>query len=252
MSEPNQTWRSFSRLCTFFQPDERLNLFVRRGTADGKVIEPEQAWRERVQAWREKFALCFIMLVANAFFMGFGGVISLLKCGVDETGSYDWQGIKGTFDDAINHPESTCRALNMTMMAIMITVVAILAIQCICSLLYLLRFGRTFCKARRGEQCQTAKVIVTVPCYNEGEEELKKTIYSVRDESYPKDKKLLLFIADGNKKGTDRGSNYDTTPVILSHLCTIAIALVMRLKITVRRHPSAIGLRFIMAPPRRA
>jgi chitin synthase len=59
-----------------------------------------------------------------------------------------------------------------------------------------------------------------VPCYNEGEEELKKTIDSVRDESYPKDKKLLLFIADGNIKGknNDGKDNYDTTPAILSDL----------------------------------
>eukprot|EP00984_Skeletonema_dohrnii_P002242 scaffold785_cov135-Skeletonema_dohrnii-CCMP3373.AAC.3 len=61
MSEPNQTWRSFARLCTLFRPDEQLAFVIPRGTQkddDGHVIftEPELVWKERVQAWREKFA----------------------------------------------------------------------------------------------------------------------------------------------------------------------------------------------------
>ncbi len=179
-----------------------------------------------MQAWREKFALCFIMLAANVGFLGFGGLISMLKCGTEEETEsdslawYDWQGITGNVQDAIKHTDPTCRALNMTMLVIMFTIVVILGVQCVCSLIYLLRFGRTYCKAVRGDQCQDAKVIVTVPCYNEGTDELTKTINSIRDESYPKEKKLLLFIADGNKLGTnsDGFNNYATTPVILSDL----------------------------------
>eukprot|EP00984_Skeletonema_dohrnii_P002525 scaffold874_cov126-Skeletonema_dohrnii-CCMP3373.AAC.4 len=60
MSEPNQTWRFFARLCTLFRPDEQLALVVPRGTQkddqgnnvednDGHVIftEPELVWKER-------------------------------------------------------------------------------------------------------------------------------------------------------------------------------------------------------------
>mmetsp|Transcript_353 Transcript_353/g.590 ORF Transcript_353/g.590 Transcript_353/m.590 type:complete len:729 (-) Transcript_353:150-2336(-) len=236
MSEPNQTWRSFARLCTLFRPDEQLALVVPRGTQkddqgnndkdkDGHVIftEPELVWKERVQAWREKFALCVIMLVANLGFLGFGGLIAVLGCTPpkEETDLqwYAWEGVTASMEQ-IRSQDNPCKALNITMVAIMLTIVAILGIQCLCSLIYLLRFGRTICKAKRGDQYQDAKVIVTIPCYNEGTEELTKTINSVRDESYPNEKKLLLFIADGNKTGanSDKAPNYETTPVILSHL----------------------------------
>ena len=170
-------------------------------------------------------ALCVIMLVANLCFLGFGGLIGLLKCGTSTSNEdgYDddyWYEIMTSFEDAINHQDSTCQFLNMTMFTIMFLIVVILGVQCLCSLIYLLRFGRTCCKAVRGEKYQMAKVIVTVPCYNEGTEELTKTINSVRDESYPNEKKLLVFIADGNKKGknSDGFDNYETTPVILSDL----------------------------------
>eukprot|EP00985_Skeletonema_marinoi_P026400 scaffold20452_cov150-Skeletonema_marinoi.AAC.6 len=236
MSEPNKTWRSFARLCTIFRPDEQLAFVVPRGTQkddqgnnvedkDGHVIftEPELVWKERVQAWREKFALCVIMLVANLGFLGFGGLIAVLGCTPpkEETDLqwYAWEGVTASMEQ-IRSQDNPCKALNMTMVAIMLTIVAILGIQCLCSLIYLLRFGRTICKAKRGDQYQDAKVIVTIPCYNEGTEELTKTINSVRDESYPNEKKLLLFIADGNKTGanSDKAPNYATTPVILSHL----------------------------------
>jgi len=162
------------------------------------------------------------MLAANASFLGFGGLIQILSCGDETDRPFDltidgtWESINGLVD----HDDPKCLALNITMIVIMLTVLTVLAVQFICSVIYLLRFGRTFCKAVRGEQYQSAKVIVTVPCYNEGEEELSKTINSVRDESYPKDKKLQLFIADGNVRGkkNDGRDNYDTTPMILSDI----------------------------------
>ena len=40
-----------------------------------------------------------------------------------------------------------------------------------------------------------------VPCYNEGDKELRKTIDSVIDTSYPNDNKVLLVVADGNITG---------------------------------------------------
>ena len=44
-------------------------------------------------------------------------------------------------------------------------------------------------------------MIIMVPCYNEGDKELRKTIDSVMDTSYPDDNKCLLVIADGNITG---------------------------------------------------
>ena len=118
------------------------------------------------------------------------------------------------------HQISVCRALNFVMVAIMLIIVLILAVQCICSLIYLIRVGRWCCKVVNGKKCKEAKVIVMVPCYSEGEEELYKTIESVRDEDYPTENKLLLFVADGNVLGKngDGDNNWDTTPQILSHL----------------------------------
>lgn len=106
------------------------------------------------------------------------------------------------------------------MLAIMLVIVTILAVQCLCSLIYLLRWGRWCCKAMKGSHYKDAKVIVMVPCYNEGEDELNKTIESVRIEDYPNDNKLLLFVADGNVlgKNSEGEDNVDTTPVILSQL----------------------------------
>lgn len=102
----------------------------------------------------------------------------------------------------------------------MIIIVLILAVQCLCSLIYLIRVGRWCCKAVHGKKCKDAKVIVMVPCYSESEEELHKTIESVRDEDYPSENKLLLFVADGNVlgKNSDGDKNWDTTPQILSSL----------------------------------
>ena len=71
MSTPNQAWRFFSRLCTCFIPNRGL-FWV------GKTDEKKQAWREKV-------ALCFIMLAANAGFLGFGGLIHMLSCGDGST-----------------------------------------------------------------------------------------------------------------------------------------------------------------------
>ena len=43
--------------------------------------------------------------------------------------------------------------------------------------------------------------MVMVPCYNEGDKELRKTIDSVQNTSYPSSNKVLFVVADGNIKG---------------------------------------------------
>ena len=60
------------------------------------------------------------------------------------------------------------------MYAIMIAIASVLGVQCMCSLVYLVRLKRTITR----DDTRT-KIIVMVPCYNEGNKELRKTIDSV-------------------------------------------------------------------------
>jgi len=103
-----------------------------------------------------------------------------------------------------------CRVLNIAMYSTMIMIAAVLAIQCICSLIYLVRLKRTITR-----DDTRSKIIVMVPCYNEGDKELSKTIDSVMDTSYPDDNKVLLVVADGNITG--KGENL-STPQTLSKI----------------------------------
>mmetsp|Transcript_3655 Transcript_3655/g.8103 ORF Transcript_3655/g.8103 Transcript_3655/m.8103 type:complete len:1279 (-) Transcript_3655:212-4048(-) len=100
-----------------------------------------------------------------------------------------------------------CRALNIAMYSVMIIIAAVLAIQCLCSLLYLVRKKRTITR-----EDTRSKIIVMVPCYSEGDKELSKTIGSVMDTSYPDDNKVLLVVADGNITG--KGETYSTPEVL--------------------------------------
>ena len=61
-------------------------------------------------------------------------------------------------------------------------------------------------------------MIIMVPCYNEGDKELRKTIDSVMDTSYPDDNKVLLVIADGNITGKgERMSTPETLAKLLGY-----------------------------------
>jgi len=60
-----------------------------------------------------------------------------------------------------------CQALNIVMYSIMILIAAVLVIQCICSLIYLFRSKHAITRAHT-----RSKLIVMVPCYNEGVKEL--------------------------------------------------------------------------------
>lgn len=68
-------WRSFSRLCTFLVAD----CFIPGASAEAK------------QAWREKIAICFIMLGTSALFVGGFGVLPLIIC--EEETIYTWEDI---------------------------------------------------------------------------------------------------------------------------------------------------------------
>ena len=119
----------------------------------------------------------------------------------------------------------------------MIIIAAVLAIQCLCSLIYLVRLKRVsviLCcflfismhiNLHSSLPLQTikredtrSKIIVMVPCYNEGPKELRKTIDSVMDTTYPDDNKVLLVVADGNITGKgERMSTPETLASILGY-----------------------------------
>ena len=99
------------------------------------------------------------------------------------------------------------------MYAVMIIIAAVLGIQCLCSLVYLVRLKRTIKR-----EDTRSKIIVMVPCYNEGDKELRKTIDSVMDTTYPDDNKVLLVVADGNITGKgERMSTPQTLAAILGY-----------------------------------
>ena len=54
-----------------------------------------------------------------------------------------------------------------------------------------------------------------VPCYNEGDKELRKTINSVVETHYPSDNKVMVVVADGNITGKGESMS---TPKILSKI----------------------------------
>ncbi len=106
-----------------------------------------------------------------------------------------------------------CQALNIVMYSIMILITAVLVIQCFCSLTYLVRPRRAITRTDT-----RSKLIVMVPCYNEGDKELRKTIDSVMDTTYPVDNKVLLVIADGIVTGKgEKMSTPETLAKILQY-----------------------------------
>ena len=109
-----------------------------------------------------------------------------------------------------NNRNQLCHGLNIAMFALLIIVASLLILQVICSLLYVARRNRTLSKAMSEK-----KVMVMVPCYNEGDKELRKTIQSVVETDYPDESKVLLVIADGIITG--RGESM-STPQVLAKL----------------------------------
>lgn len=90
----------------------------------------------------------------------------------------------------------------------MLIISMVLVIQCLCSLLYVVRR-----KPKIGPEDERSKVIVMVPCYNEGTKELRKTIESVLGTTYPSQNKVLLVVADGIVKGSGEPK---TTPEFIA------------------------------------
>lgn len=113
----------------------------------------------------------------------------------------------GVIDTRYNQ---TCHALNILMYVVLVIVAVTLVMQCLCSLLYLARPFHPFVEAD-----EEARVIVMVPCYNEGDKELRKTICSVADTQYESKNKVMVVLADGNITGQGEAMS---TPATLANI----------------------------------
>ena len=85
-----------------------------------------------------------------------------------------------------------CFVLNVLMYFLLSFVALIMIAQMLCSLMYVAKGTRTYTDEDTQDQ-----VIVMVPCYNEGGQELIKTIDSVLGTTYPEENKVIFVIADG-------------------------------------------------------
>jgi hypothetical protein len=171
------------------------------------ICKPDKAAK---QAWREKIAIFEIFIFSNVVFLFFFGAIPLYFCRVKDNplAQYGWY--QAIIDE-------TCDVMEYASFGLIFTVAALLALQCICSL-YLGVQSLIFRVAtdRPWEPGEfKSPVMVMVPCYNEGDKELGKTINSILESNYPSDHKVLLVVADGIITG--RGE-YFNTPATLARL----------------------------------
>lgn len=175
-------WPGFSFFCTCLIPSCLI-------CKDGKAAK---------QAWREKVTIFEIMLVFDLIFLVIFGAIPLYFCReVTPLDDYDW------YQTII---EPTCLTLNYVMYGILFFTAGILLLQCFCSLILAaqsLHMKMEYSKFVKSSDCrqkrlqQDSIVMVMVPCYNEGETELRKTIKSILETDYPQENKVLVVVADG-------------------------------------------------------
>jgi len=96
---------------------------------------------------------------------------------------------RGILDDSM---DTFCATLNILMYTMLIFVATLMVIQFLASMMYICPRHRTY-----SEEDVMSPVMVMVPCYNEGDNELRKTIKSVLNTSYPDENKVLFMVADG-------------------------------------------------------
>ena len=175
-------WPGFSFFCTCLIPSCLI-------CKDGKAAK---------QAWREKVTIFEIMLLFDLIFLVIFGAIPLYFCReVTPLDDYAW------YQTII---EPTCLTLNYVMYGILFFTAGILLLQCLCSLILAaqsLHMKMGYAKFVKSSDCrqkrlqQDAAIMVMVPCYNEGETELRKTIKSILETDYPQENKVLVVVADG-------------------------------------------------------
>jgi chitin synthase len=95
----------------------------------------------------------------------------------------------GILDDEF---DSFCYTLNIMMYVMLVFVATLMVIQFLASMIYICPRNRTYT-----EEDVRSPVMVMVPCYNEGDNELRKTIKSVLNTTYPDENKVLFMVADG-------------------------------------------------------
>jgi len=95
----------------------------------------------------------------------------------------------GILDDQY---DTFCATLNVMMYCMLIFVATLMVIQFLASMIYVCPRNRTYT-----EEDVRSPVMVMVPCYNEGDNELRKTIKSVLNTTYPDENKVLFMVADG-------------------------------------------------------
>eukprot|EP00970_Alexandrium_tamarense_P017272 scaffold8975_cov173-Alexandrium_tamarense.AAC.1 len=95
----------------------------------------------------------------------------------------------GLLDDEF---DTFCYTLNIMMYCMLVFVALLMVIQFLASMIYICPRNRTYT-----EEDVMSPVMVMVPCYNEGDNELRKTIKSVLNTTYPDENKVLFMVADG-------------------------------------------------------
>ncbi|KAL7553796.1 hypothetical protein ACHAWF_017148 [Thalassiosira exigua] len=95
----------------------------------------------------------------------------------------------GLLDDEF---DTFCYTLNIMMYVMLVFVATLMVIQFLASMIYVCPRSRTYT-----EEDVRSPVMVMVPCYNEGDNELRKTIKSVLNTTYPDENKVLFMVADG-------------------------------------------------------
>jgi len=95
----------------------------------------------------------------------------------------------GILDDEF---DTFCYTLNIMMYVMLVFVASLMVIQFAASMIYVCPRNRTYT-----EEDVRSPVMVMVPCYNEGDNELRKTIKSVLNTTYPDENKVLFVVADG-------------------------------------------------------
>jgi len=95
----------------------------------------------------------------------------------------------GLLDDEF---DTFCATLNIMMYVMLVFVATLMVIQFLASMVYVCPRNRTYT-----EEDVRSPVMVMVPCYNEGDNELRKTIKSVLNTTYPDENKVLFMVSDG-------------------------------------------------------
>jgi chitin synthase len=187
-------WGPFTRFCTLLVPD----CFICK---KGKVAK---------QAWREKVTIFLIMILSNVFFLVVFSAIPLFFCNksFSPLSHYHWYSV-----DEGSIIGNTCTGVRIVTYIVLYGIASLLVLQCICSLImgmnslcFRLSDDRPF-----SANDMEAPVMVMVPCYNEGEKELRKTITSIVDTDYPTSKKVMVIVADGIITGRGEWTNTPRT-----------------------------------------